>query len=155
MPNHITNVLDVTGPEKDVEEFKNKIFRYEDEKDYNGVSQKVAVFDFEVTVPMPKELEGTTSPPSNEEKESQAEWAKKHGAGNWYDWHCRFWGTKWNAYSVEKPEAIEGGVRFRFDTAWSPPQQWLIITAKLFPSLELKDSWIDEGGGAGINPARG
>jgi hypothetical protein len=46
----------------------------------------------------------------------------------------------------------KSGIRFRFDTAWSPPTQWIETTSKQYSGplgLEFRDRWIDEGGGAG------
>jgi len=152
MPNWITNILDVTGNTKDVKAFRNKIYKLETatEKSWNHeIGDIYPVVDFNGTVPRPAEFETTTSPCSKEEEELQAELIKKYGAGNWYDWSVRFWGVKWNAGHADKVEKIECGLRFRFDTAWSPPIQWIYTTAQQFPSLKFIDHWLDEGGGCG------
>jgi len=60
--------------------------------------------------------------------------------GKWdYDWCCKHWGTKWDAYDCD----IENGgsdafVRINFLTAWSPPQPILekILTTDLSKGLE-------------------
>jgi hypothetical protein len=153
MANNITNVLDVTGEEKDVEAFRSKVYRIEKatEKSWkHEIGDEYPVFDLDATVPFPTELTDTTSPPQNdEEKKLQAELTKKYGAGNWYDWRVKYWGTKWDTYDAEEVEEIKGGLRFRFETAWCPPAQWLKTTAKQFPSLKFTDHWCDEGGDCG------
>jgi hypothetical protein len=157
MPNHITNVLFITGDANFVEELKAKIYRVEKttEKTWNHeIGDDLSIVDFNGTVPSPKELEGTTSGSPNaipdEEKARHAEYLKKYGAVNWYDWNCRNWGTKWNAYDTESVETFEGGLKFKFNTAWSPPTTWLVATAQLYPSLKFMDYYKDEGGGCGV-----
>lgn len=157
MPNHITNILFVTGDSKAVNELKQKIYRLEKltEKTWNHeAGNEISIIDFGGTVPFPKELEGTTSGSANaipeEEKNRHAELLAKYGAVNWYDWYCNNWGTKWNAYDAEPVETVEGGLKFTFNSAWCPPGAWLVATAKLYPSLKFMDYWKDEGGGCGI-----
>jgi hypothetical protein len=110
------------------------------------------VLDFNGTVPMPMELEGTEASFGKlDDPEEAKALMEKYGATDWYQWHLNNWGTKWNAYDVDnEPETIEGGLRYRFDTAWSSPAQWLYQTAEQFPELRFEDAWQDEGGGAGI-----
>lgn len=192
MPNHITNVLDVTGSAEDVEKFRvavssdnpaliahykreaqstaeekkremegedptsntYKFYKDQYERALKSLEKPMeAVLDFNGTVPFPEELMGTvsgseSSKPDWQKKRSE-ELIKKYGADNWYDWNTSNWGTKWNAYSVSDVEEIEGGLRYKFDTAWSPPTGWLDKTAQLFPSLKFVDTFINEGGGAG------
>ena len=147
MPKHITNVLDVTGPAKLVTAFKNKVYRMGSKA--KGDEEKVPIFDFNTTVPCPASMHITCPARTNKEKETYAENKAKYKAGDWYEWDCKYWGTKWNAYSACEPEEIESGLRFRFDTAWCPPTQWIASTAEQFPRLTFRDRWIDEGGGAG------
>lgn len=106
-------------------------------------------FSFDATVPQPPELSGTTSPPRGFEIKLQKEYKKKFGAGNWYDWNMKAYGTKWSAYGVGDWYDKEDGVAIDFDTAWSPPDAWLSQTAKLFPELTFVDYWHSEGGECG------
>ena len=148
MPNHITNILDVTGNTKDVNRFKEMVYSFKKNPDKDNYDSP-HYFDFNATVPMPEEIKNTTKPCPVAQKEIQAENIKKYGAGNWYDWSIKYWGTKWGAYSVNEPEGIESGWRFRFNTAWGPGIAWQFFTAQQFPKLRFVDIWIDEGGGAG------
>jgi hypothetical protein len=156
MPNHITNILFITGEKKLLKELKGKIYRIEKatEKTWkHEIGDEYPDIEFSGTVPFPKELEGTTSGSPNsipeEERKRHPELLKKYGAVNWYDWNIKNWGTKWGAYDVEPVQTVEDGLKFIFNTAWSPPTGWLVTTAKLYPSLKFVDNWKDEGGGCG------
>lgn len=37
---------------------------------------------------------------------------------NWYDWHCTYWGTKWNAYDCYTLIG-KSWIKFVFSTAWN------------------------------------
>ena len=152
MPNHITNILYVKGRKKDVEAFRDKVYRVEKatEKTWNhNIGDDIIIFDFEKTVPMPESMHITCPARTDEEKKIYAENKAKYGAGDWYEWAIKNFGTKWGAYDAEKVEPIKGGMIFRFLTAWSPPAQWFVTTAKQFPKLKFIDYWQDEGGGSG------
>jgi len=103
--------------------------------------------DFDGTFPMPIELEGTSSPAqSAEEIKLQAEYTKKYGAGNWYDWQNKYRGCKCNAYEVEEPEDSIDGIIYRYQTAWSPAILWIEHTSNMFPTLTFEIAATDEGG---------
>jgi len=60
-------------------------------------------------VPMPKELEDTTSPSEGM---------------NWYSWRLEHWGTKWDAGEAYGDIDVEGDtLSLSFDTAWGPPTE--------------------------------
>jgi len=90
---------------------------------------------FEGTMPMPEELEGTTAPA--QENEEAAERMRKFGAADWYDWKVKYWGTKWGAYDVDR-QSNENDIFYRFSTAWSAPEAWLLYTSKQFPKLTFE-----------------
>ena len=79
---------------------------------------------------------------------------KKYGAKNWYDWNISHFGTKWNASG----DVHDSGDRIEvwFDTAWSPPLEWLKRAAKKFPELKFEIHY-SEGGMAfyGTSTAQG
>jgi hypothetical protein len=73
-----------------------------------------------------------------------------------YDWRTQNWGTKWDAQFSEPlvalgiarmdvkasvaangREADDGHARYTFDTAWSPPIQWLDHVALLYSDLRF------------------
>lgn len=135
MPNHCLNILDVTGQEEEVERFRNAVMT-----DKQPLS-------FERTRPSPPELHTVSFPCQSGEEEKQAEFIKKYGAGNWYDWSRKNWGTKWDAYDVRDPEEIDEGLRFIFSTAWCPPVSWLEHAASLYPRLTFTLHWEEEDAG--------
>lgn len=136
MPNHCNNTLGITGPTKDVEEFIELVTNKGPDKDENEYEL------FKNLLPMPKELEGTTSP----SKEGNVDLIDKYGHDNWYDWCNANWGTKWGDYSISSDgiehlesyeySVLENGetdfenpikklngessIHFTYDTAWSP-----------------------------------
>ena len=74
--------------------------------------------------PMPKELDGTTSPSSSADKPQPM----IEGFDNWYDWRVENWSTKWEVnefYGVDRQHLNdsldESTISFGFSSAWSPP----------------------------------
>lgn len=110
MPNHVLNVLRISGPDKDnLLDFMNS----EDNP-----------FDFDRVLPCPEILLSRLLPfrPQGEETPEEAEalqeeLKRKYGSPNWYHWRIGHWGTKWNSYGHFYPAKFDIG----FCTAWSPP----------------------------------
>ena len=94
MPNHVAHLLTVKGPKAELD----RLIEY--------VKSDRSAFSFQRIVPMPEALENTVAGFVANETEEQvlARLEEKrlliqsYGAANWYDWHCRHWGTKWDAY---------------------------------------------------------
>lgn len=157
MPNHVTNVI--TAPKEVIE----KIVTVKDGRQ---------VVDFELIVPTPPDVsqdaepyhvkvaaelalgvgrphfnDKTPSTFSNEDfslfiKYLQA-W-KKYGCFNWYDWNCKYWGTKWNAYQTTiNPDGVI------FDTAWSAPHPVIEALAEQ-TNAEFLHEWADEDTGHNV-----
>jgi hypothetical protein len=64
---------------------------------------------------------------------------------DWYDWNVQNWGTKWDVNAdVELQDEYfddedEGAVAIiRFDTAWSPPIEFIQKVAPMFPTLTFE-----------------
>ena len=91
-----------------------------------------------VFYPMPKELEGTKSPSSSP---------------NWYSWCIDNWGTKWDVTAYVDDLDTEYLV-LTFESAWSPPVQWLEKVAKDYPTLDFILRY-DEGGMCFMGVAKG
>jgi hypothetical protein len=163
MPNHCNNTLGVLGKTSDVEKFVE--FVKSKNKDKTGCEYEI----FESLIPMPKELEGTTSP----SKSSNEELIKKYGTDNWYDWCNNNWGTKWGDYDITKSDPAnlvqysypfkEDGeedyvnpientdnsyVHFYYDTAWAPGSDQLCDALCLkFPELNFNLYYEEPGMG--------
>ncbi|HEX4283685.1 MAG TPA: hypothetical protein VHZ28_01245 [Terracidiphilus sp.] len=77
---------------------------------------------------------------------TEAELAKlaKTGFKNWYDWSCKNWGTKWNAYEATVENEFGGYLEIRFETAWCAPAPILAALRKKFPDLEVQLNYRNE-----------
>jgi len=79
-------------------------------------------------IPVPAELQITSgylgSGPEQEELERKtAENVEKYGYGNWYDYCCGEWGTKWDVGGDGQTDIHPDGkmLHTSFDSAWAPP----------------------------------
>lgn len=69
---------------------------------------------------------------------------EKYGFGDWYEWSCANWGTKWNACETRRPEPNI----FMFETAWSPVIDLVAKIANKFPDVRIEYCWADEDTGS-------
>jgi hypothetical protein len=74
-----------------------------------------------------------------------------HGCLDWYSWALRYWGTKWDVTKSEVGGLPDTGipsgadtVTLRFNTAWSPPEEWIGFCSEQFPTLMFENIYIDE-----------
>ena len=104
MPNHCYNYLE--APDGDLSLIAD--YFSTEKREYSDLPD--VFLDFQKIVPMPKELEGTTSPSDGP---------------NWYDWSVENWGTKWNSYDGN---VTDDGISF--NTAWAPPTPVIVALAK-------------------------
>lgn len=136
MPNDCCNTLEVTGPEKAVKAFFQKVYKAEGDAGEPDI-------DFNTTVPMPKELIDGSAPCKDEK--TKAHNIAEYGVEDWYHWALSHWSTKWSPYSVQEPKNIDGGMSISFDTAWRPADNWFLETSKQFPTLTFKNTYGEEG----------
>ena len=115
MPNWCDNQITITGPNSVIDKIE-KIVKAEDTHENTGL--------LNFFKPMPKELEGTTSPSSSAKKPQPM----VEGFDNWYDWRVENWGTKWELcefYGVDRQHLNdsldESIISFGFSSAWAPP----------------------------------
>jgi hypothetical protein len=116
MPNWCDNQLSITGPNSVIDKIE-KIVKADDTHENTGL--------LHFFHPMPKELEGTTSPSSSAKKPQPM----IEGFDCWYDWRVHNWSTKWEVcefYGVDRQyhsEQNEGEstISFGFSSAWAPP----------------------------------
>jgi len=117
MPNWCHNKLTIAGPEADVRSFKEKAagrcpWMKPEETEEEALN-------FHSLIPVPDEVLK----------------AGYEAAG--YDWERTNWGCKWGA---ENPMLLdEGGtcLIYEFDTAWSPPMEFLQSVSKQWSNLTL------------------
>jgi hypothetical protein len=65
---------------------------------------------------------------------------------NWWSAHLNAWDTKWDV-EINKLDwdRYLDAVKLRFDTAWSPPESWLLRMSKDWPSLVFKLAYEEPG----------
>lgn len=65
---------------------------------------------------------------------------------NWWEAHNVAWSTKWDIPINELDwEKYVDSVKFRFDTAWSPPMGWLETMSRDWPSLQFAIAFEEPG----------
>lgn len=75
---------------------------------------------------------------------------RRYGTNDWYQWNCKYWGTKWNAvtdmisikYIHESDQDMQ--CEITFNTAWCAPTPIFDKYAELFPELKFEIYWADE-----------
>lgn len=132
MPNWCNNTLTV---------LKNS-----SEQDWIGFmskSYKDGVFKLNGAFPTPPELlEAVTSDMKDSLK-------REHGHDNWYDWRIHNWGTKWDTDEEGQQivEHTEDTFIVDFDSAWSPPLEWVRRVSNMYPTLTFDITFMEEGMG--------
>jgi len=62
-----------------------------------------------------------------------------------YDDNRNKWGTKWDPSPVIVNEARNNLVVLYFNTAWSPPEEWVDAVSKIVPFLKFTLSYFEPG----------
>ena len=106
MPNWCDNQITITGPNSVIDKIEKIV---KEEKDGNGLLNFMK--------PMPKELDGTTSPSSSADKPQPM----VEGFDNWYDWRTDNWCTKWEVNEFYGVDRNGLSISFAFSSAWAPP----------------------------------
>ena len=59
------------------------------------------------------------------------------------------WGTKWDAENATVCDVFDNGeeavIYFEFDTAWSPPLEWIGETSQKYPDVEIACYYSEPG----------
>jgi hypothetical protein len=149
MPNWCYNSLCVSGNKEILADFVSKTLvpcNMSSEEEYDESHR----FTFNILHPLPKALQGTTSPlrklegeDDTQYKDRMAENVRLYGAEDWYDWNRYNWGTKWDAKDTIVEQLDETNFNVRFNTAWSPPIDWFEKIIPMYPQLEI-DLIFDE-----------
>jgi hypothetical protein len=131
MPNYCFNELVITGEKQQLVDFIQANSSTEDGEQFEPLL-------FSKAVPEP-ELE----------------------PGGWHDWRVEHWGTKWEPECTDQVPPREEGYQtlddfwvfddntdsafIGFDTAWSPPIEWLEQVSALYPDLVFSMSYEEPG----------
>jgi len=149
MPNWCSNTVIVDGGKREIARF----IKYVED------ASKEAPFSFQSILPMPEELQGTSSPANIVTQEEYDNYeppptnigvgrpitqamARRfrmlYGTDNWYDWACQHWGTKWDVDNDETDASLETThLNYNFETAWGPPNGIYEELVKQFPMLTI------------------
>lgn len=66
---------------------------------------------------------------------------------DWYNWRITNWGTKWNGI-IHNTEIADNKLVIDFNSAWSPPEQWVRYVAENhYPDLHFHLSFLETGAG--------
>lgn len=119
MPNHVTTIINASPHV------------------INSLSSNTKLVDFNSIIPMPS-------------KDDQIFTATRvdYGFGSGYKndgfsplgWSVNNWGTKWNAYDIERLSASS----IKFNTAWSHPTPVVHAVSKKFPDEIIQVTYADE-----------
>jgi hypothetical protein len=103
-------------------------------------------FSFEKILPIPKELDPEKIAAPNCDSDLAEKLRRKYGAGDWYEWCNKYWGTKWDRseYQVIDERYDNGEFEAFFMTAWSPPVEILKVISKDY-DVTIIDHFEEEG----------
>lgn len=149
MPNWTENELYIKGPQADRDAFVNKA-----ESHLSGVDMfsgeeysEVTSLDFNNFVPYPQRFKDQDKKAKAHRQKNPNDWSVKDGFNNGgYEWCCNNWGTKWNACEITRTEN-KTSLKYRFDTAWSPPIKVVTAMAHVFPALTFTLKYFEGGMG--------
>ena len=135
MPNWCNNKLAVSGPDEDVEQFKEAAIG---NSPWQTKEEKKSALNFHSLIPIPPEVLSAGYNPAG------------------YEWELKNWGCKWGACHAESVEEWEGHLTYFFDTAWSPPIPFLSQLAPKWPTLTFLLDYEEMGMGfKGITKIQG
>jgi len=167
MPNHITNIIEITDAGDVSLEDIRKVFLNDDNKiDFNVIykmpeclenfqphsgvlSAASAIISASISNnPLLANLETSSLEGFSKEDKALVRRAianfNKCGYMYWYDWSNAGWGTKWNAYDQPEDGFPLDCTKFRFQTAWSHPYQLIELIALKLPTVEFFIQFADE-----------
>jgi hypothetical protein len=137
MPNWCNNTINISGPTETIKQLWDDANSKDAEGNEYGFLNAIK--------PMPKALEGTTSPaPRDGEPQPLVD-----GFDNWYDWRVSNWGTKWevdmDGLEYKDNEDGTSSISGWFESAWSPPIGAYESFCDDFDNCSL-DAYYEEGG---------
>lgn len=162
MPNWVFNYLTIDGDEQILETVRqmlNQPFTTKSDGYFNEETRQWIDETIEIHYSNPVFAFWNIYRPKDEildEYYGSNSWDNKN-PNHWYSWNIAHWGTKWDVavrdgqkYSGTELDFFGGGTHYRFQTAWSPPQQAIELLAFMFPQLSFTLSYEEETGWAGL-----
>jgi hypothetical protein len=143
MPNWCSNNLNITGPQEDLNRFRDAAVgerpRYAKEGDFphdmgGEEDDRHEVLSFHALVPIPEEiLEAGYNGKNNALVQSG------HGA------ETSLWGVKWGACGEVERYIDSTSLSYSFETAWGPPCRLIETVAPQYPTLRFHINYMEEG----------
>jgi len=156
MPNWVYNTLTIEGSEEEIAKVKAQLGkpiqkRYANDKEVTSYSNPIISFWNIIAPPDDKvdEYFGTHCY-ANGEKQGESQY-------NWYNFNNSKWGTKWDIAVRDEDEYSDTSLeeehpttlRYRFNTAWSPPLPVIEELSIQYPKLEITLEYEEEQGWGG------
>jgi hypothetical protein len=144
--NHIKNVIKIKNLHPDDIDFiLNRIAT-----DYYDTMAREnrLIIEFDKIIPEPKS-ESECPEDCKVNKDSHISILEDRPWFDWYRWHLKYWGTKWNAYDgyVERGKTW---IRFVFSTAWTAPEPiYQKLAEILHKDMDIKYADEDLGSNCG------
>jgi len=152
MPNWVFNHLTIKGSEEDITKVKaqlNKPFtrQFKEDDEPTLYSNPVIAF-WNIIAPPEDKIEEYFGVHGYADGKKQGD-----SEYNWYNFNRDKWGTKWDVAVADKESYSETSLaddepthlRYRFDTAWSPPTPAIQELSRQYPELEITLSYEEEG----------
>lgn len=149
MPNHVKNVLKFKNLKSDEVDFilDTLCTPLEEGEDMYIPDKTQYGIDFDKIVPEPK-FEEDCPDDCKVNKDSHVMEDKERPWFDWYKWHLKYWGTKWNAY--DRYSIIgKSYVTLVFNTAWTSPDPIIEQLSLLGFDFELRYADEDLGNNCG------
>jgi len=106
---------------------------------------------FQDLMPIPEDLRivsgwfGDGTDKQNEMQKLYEANKEKYGFENWYHWCIANWGTKWDATVQDFDDNNINDIRVYFETAWSPPLDFLSWFCEQHPDTVFTLNYDEEG----------
>jgi len=121
-PNWCNDTLYIKGDKGQIALFKEIIREYNELQELGDPEEPPRPFSIDIFYPMPEKV-----------------------GEDWYAWRCAHWGTKWDVSVPELLEESETTLKYRFDTAWSPPCAAIVTISQQFPKLTFEIEYSEPG----------
>jgi len=76
-------------------------------------------------------------------KEATKHQKETYGVVGWYDWNCKYWGTKWNC-GFDITPCSDTQIAINTQTAWAEPTPFFAEIARRYPDMEISILAHDE-----------
>jgi hypothetical protein len=131
MPNWCNNHLKVIGPKREILRFVNES---KGKSPWSHDGEDENILNFYSHIPFP---EGLVKGIFDDETYNRVG----------YKWEHSNFGCKWGACQADICSQSDNEVMYGFDTAWSPPDEWLEFVSGIYPKLTFELTYYEPGEG--------